>query len=446
MIKKFKTIQKIKRLKKSEINNEFLFSFKNELKNFMAANPVMKAEKERLSILEELNSTFNNYFYKIKNTKLMPIAIVVALVTMLTGGGAALASQNSVPGESLYPVKVLTENVRSIMTINNQSEAKLQSKLAAERLEEVSKMLQADEVDSEGVEIALNKLKEHVAKMSQIVEAEKAKGKDVSSLENDLSKNLNTNKEVLERTFKAQKEEFEGEKKSIERAIEAAEKGNADENAINELKTKLDALKQKKEILEAREHSVKREIEDEYEDEDEDENDEDEDDDRHEKSYNSLEWKLKALKEMREAEKEKNELLRKASSSNVVIAESFFKQYNDFMAKASSSLALGDGSATSTATSTDLSIANYKQAYQFAEQAEKMLKLAENELERQVEVKAYKADDKKKVEKKEEKKRDDHDKNEDDDEDDGDDNEEEDDEDSDNDEDEEDDDDDDDRR
>jgi len=385
MIKKIKTIQRIKNLKNSRSDDDFLHAFRNDLQRFMAANPVMGKDDERLSVYEKFNLILNN-FYKINETKFMPIAIVAALIVMLSGGGAALASQNSVPGETLYPVKTLTENVRSVLAVNKQSEAKLQSKLAAERLEEVNKMLQMDEVDAEGVEIALSKLKEHVARMSQIVEAEKIKGKDVTNLENDLSKNLKTNKEVLERTFKQHKEGLENEKKGLEKEVDIAEKNNSDENTINALKAKLDALKQKRESFENKEHSIKREIKD-NDDEDEEEDEEDEEEEEREtKSYNTIELKLSALKAMREAEKEKNELSAKASSTNIIIADKYFKQYNDFMAKASSSLAMGGSISTSTATSTDLGAANYKQAYQFAKQAKEMLELAEQEYERQAEV------------------------------------------------------------
>ena len=303
----------------------------------------------------------------------MPIAIVIALIAMLSGGGAALASQNSVPGETLYPVKTLTENVRSVLAISGQSEAKLQSKLASERLEEVNEILQADEIDADGIEIALSKLKEHVSMMSTIVEEEKSKGKDVAQLEDDLSNNLKTNKDILERTFKAQKEGIENEKKNLKKEIDAAE-NNDDENEINELETKLNSLKKKNELLEIKEDAVKQEIKD-----DEDEGEDEDDNDGREKSYLDLEWKLAAVKAMKEAEKEKNGLSSKASSSGVMIDEKYFKQYDDFMAKASSSLVMGD----SAATSTDAGGANYKQAYQFAKQAKEMLGSTEKEYERQ---------------------------------------------------------------
>lgn len=364
-------------MKNSRPDDDFLYSFRDDLKKFMAANPVMEWSAERPNMEERLNMILNYFYYKINKTKLMPIAIVIALIAMLSGGGAALASQNSVPGETLYPVKTLTENVRSVLAIGGQSEAKLQSRLAAERLEEVNEMLQADEVDAEGVEIALGKLKEHVAKMSRIVEEEKTKGRDVAQLEDALSNNLKTNKDMLERTFKAQKEGIENEKKSLEKEIDAAE-SNDDENEINELEEKLNALKKKNELLEVKENAVKQEIKD-----DEDENEDEDDSDGREKSYLNLEWKLAAVKAMKEAEKEKNGLLSKASSSGVTIDGKYFKQYDDFMAKASSSLAIGDSTATSTATSTDAGGANYKQAYQFAKQAKEMLGLAEKEYERQ---------------------------------------------------------------
>lgn len=398
MIKKIKTIQRIKKLKSSRLDENFLYSFREDLQKFMEANPVTEKKTERLSMHEGFSLIMNDLHNKLINTKLMPIAIVIALITMLSGGGAALASQNSLPGDALYPVKTLTEDMRSALTINKQSEAKLQSKFAAERLEEVSKMLQENNVDSQGIEIALSKLKDHVVKMSQIVEEERTKGNDVAQLENELSDNLKTNKEVLERTFKQHKEEIENEKKGLEKEIDDAEKNKSDEQEINELKTKLDSLKQKKESFENKERSIKREIED-----DEDGDDEDEERKEHEeKAYNAIEYKLAALKAVREAEKEKNELLAKASSSQVVIADKYFKQYDDFMAKASSSLALGGSISTSTATSSDLSAANYKQAYQFAKQAKESLERAEKEFEKQSESSKKKEERNREMKKQEE--------------------------------------------
>ena len=51
----------------------------------------------------------------------MPIAIIAMLVLLLGGGGTIAASQGSLPGDALFPVKVMTENVRGAVTIGDDN-------------------------------------------------------------------------------------------------------------------------------------------------------------------------------------------------------------------------------------------------------------------------------------------------------------------------------------
>ena len=63
MIKKIKTIQRIKRLKNSRLDDDFLYSFREDLKRSMAANPVIERSAERPNMEERLNMILNNFYY-----------------------------------------------------------------------------------------------------------------------------------------------------------------------------------------------------------------------------------------------------------------------------------------------------------------------------------------------------------------------------------------------
>ena len=68
----------------------------------------------------------------------MPIAILIAI---LMGGGVSYAAAGTVPGDTLYPVKIhVTENAESAFAIGGDARAKLEAKLALRRLEEAEKL------------------------------------------------------------------------------------------------------------------------------------------------------------------------------------------------------------------------------------------------------------------------------------------------------------------
>lgn len=65
----------------------------------------------------------------------------IILLVALIGGGFSAAAERSLPGDSLYPVKVeLNENVRAWAAVSAEAEASLQTKLAERRLEEAEKL------------------------------------------------------------------------------------------------------------------------------------------------------------------------------------------------------------------------------------------------------------------------------------------------------------------
>lgn len=76
------------------------------------------------------------------------IASATALATVLLGSaGTVFASQVSLPGETLYPIKRLVENVKLVATVDEKAKANVRLNIAKERLTEINSLL-AEKHDS----------------------------------------------------------------------------------------------------------------------------------------------------------------------------------------------------------------------------------------------------------------------------------------------------------
>lgn len=69
------------------------------------------------------------------------LALIVLSVVVVAGGGTAYASQSSLPGDTLYPVKTGVENLQLAVTFSHQSRADLHLKLAERRIDEAAMQL-----------------------------------------------------------------------------------------------------------------------------------------------------------------------------------------------------------------------------------------------------------------------------------------------------------------
>jgi Domain of unknown function (DUF5667) len=80
------------------------------------------------------------------------IVIILVLISML-GGSTAYASQDSLPGDWLYPVKIETEDFRLWMADNNAEKAELNLEFASTRLGEMSQLANRGSVK---IDLAVN--------------------------------------------------------------------------------------------------------------------------------------------------------------------------------------------------------------------------------------------------------------------------------------------------
>ncbi len=87
----------------------------------------------RMGIAEELVAKRRAPILSMR--RLVPAFIVLTLI--FTSGGTVFASQVSLPGETLYPVKLLSEEVRVAVALTPAKKAELQVEYAAERTKEI---------------------------------------------------------------------------------------------------------------------------------------------------------------------------------------------------------------------------------------------------------------------------------------------------------------------
>jgi uncharacterized membrane protein YgcG len=92
--------------------------------------------------------------------------VVVVIVISMLAGGIAYAAQGSLPGDSLYPVKIRTEDIRLLIARNSADKVDLNLKFAQTRLVEMRKLANSNE---EKTELAVNGYRDNLdAAMGQI--------------------------------------------------------------------------------------------------------------------------------------------------------------------------------------------------------------------------------------------------------------------------------------
>lgn len=254
MNEEIKIVEKLKILGgEPHMPNEekFLKDLRIKLSDHIAAHSAI-SEKTKIpwfssktDIINYLRASFNG------KVNLPSKAIsTAAIVCLLGASSAAVASQDSLPGEALYPIKILTEDVRSSLAVTPESKAKIQSSFAAKRVEEVKAIMEKKDVSSEILDIALTNLQKNTDNTAVIIDEEGKKGTDVAELAKNISTDLNKNTEDLKQIFEDKNTKLKEEEEKIKNKIEEAKK-NDDQKSIASLNTELDKTNNKRKSLES---------------------------------------------------------------------------------------------------------------------------------------------------------------------------------------------------
>ena len=232
MFRYFDIKRKLKKLN-APVDTEFLSALKNRLMDYMkTAPPIVRIPTEGRPLFERSN----NLIYKFKT---MPIALIIGLIIALTSGGTVAASQNSLPGDVLYPVKIVSEDARVAMVFSPEQKAEFRLNLAQKRIEEIGRVLEKVGEDGNGMSVealqkALDNFDAQVKKILDKTDEIKEKGNLAKA--GEIIANLETNLGIYKKILKDKEEKSEGGVKNklkeagflIEKNNEKVKKENED--------------------------------------------------------------------------------------------------------------------------------------------------------------------------------------------------------------------------
>lgn len=249
-IKIIEILRNLKNIPPSRDEKKFLENLRQNIFAYIATHPFENKKTQNFQ------SVRNNFFMHLKlvvnRMVFIPRRALIALIAIfvLGTGSIAVASQNSLPGETLYPIKILTEDVQSSLAFTAESKATVQSGFATKRVAEVKAIMEKKDVNPETLDIALINLQKNTSNTAAIIEKESQKGTDTAKLAKDISVTLDKNTENLKQIFKDKNASLEEEENKLKNKIKEAKKID-DQTSITSLNSQLDETNNKKRSLES---------------------------------------------------------------------------------------------------------------------------------------------------------------------------------------------------
>lgn len=162
IIRKIRKIAKLQQAEKLSVAEKL--AMRSALLDFVRTTPGVR--NQPTGRLISLRGLINN----LRETKFMPIALIIALFIAVSGG-TSLAAENSVPGDLLYPVKIsVNEKIRSAVNFSDESKVEWEIDKVARRLEEAEKLKVKNRLDVTISETVKNDISIQTKTASQLAE------------------------------------------------------------------------------------------------------------------------------------------------------------------------------------------------------------------------------------------------------------------------------------
>lgn len=110
----------------------------------------------------------------------IPLVVIVAAGIIGSSGVTVAASQKAIPGDALYPVKKVTENVRVATAFSKQDKAKIHLAIAEEKVKEIEKLEEKGKTDK--IAEAAQELEESQEEALELTQDIKSEGQNVDEL------------------------------------------------------------------------------------------------------------------------------------------------------------------------------------------------------------------------------------------------------------------------
>lgn len=192
-------INEFKKLKDIKADDSLKFKLYEKITKKIGKNFLIKSETDHLlNYKANLNikqiSTFQKILFihklLIKKNIFIPILLIIAL--MGSSAGATYASQSSLPGEILYPIKIALEKVQESLIINDAKKTDLYLKFSSKRLEEIEKLADEQMADEQIIKSVVINYQNELAKSNNILILN----------ENNQEKTAEIAKKIADSTFK----------------------------------------------------------------------------------------------------------------------------------------------------------------------------------------------------------------------------------------------------
>lgn len=175
--------KQLKNLRETSVNESSFVAIKENLKEYMDFYSV---GKEVESPLEKVKVN------KAKSPIFKFVTVVVISGLILGGGRAVYASRLSLPGEALYPIKLITEDLQKMVIFDQSKKAEFEIRLAEKRADEIRLLEEKESVNTEEIEKTKNRLNNHLDKATKLSSRES----------NSFKETIEKNKQIIEKKIK----------------------------------------------------------------------------------------------------------------------------------------------------------------------------------------------------------------------------------------------------
>ena len=197
---------------------------RSSLDEYMALNPIKSKSTN-------IQSTSWLLHAPLFSRKMIAMTLTIAIV--LTSSGASYASADALPGDKLYKVKEIIEDVESAVTITDAGQAKLAKRLMRRREVEMRKLEEAGKLDEVHISIIERRIIKHRAEATRLIKSTSIKEpKQSEELKMLLNSNINSLKNAklkrLDHYFSTAMSEIEADARVQDNILQELE-GDIDE-------------------------------------------------------------------------------------------------------------------------------------------------------------------------------------------------------------------------
>lgn len=196
-----------------------------------------------------------------------------------------LPSAGITPDSTFYFLDRLSENIRQFFTFSANSKVELQIEFAGERIAEIGAMVEKNGPKDKGIEKAKKLLLANVAYAAEVVNKEKAAGKDVFQFAKNIDEKFDARDKLLVQTFLDARAKLAADHKKIKENMLAEAQTIGDTKKVAELTQQLSDievqvkdLQNKKEDIKVSFRNEKRKIEENLKQKDRQKDEEDQSD------------------------------------------------------------------------------------------------------------------------------------------------------------------------